>query len=569
MSATIAYFSMEIGLEPSIPTYSGGLGMLAGDTIRSAADMGLPMVAVSLLHRKGYFHQRLDETGWQTEQPVAWAVSDYLAEMPPRIEVEIENRKVQVRAWKYEVAGAGGERIPVFLLDTDVETNSAFDRTLTHYLYGGDEKYRLCQELLLGIGGIRMLRALGFRELNRYHMNEGHASLLVLELLTEIRRARGNNDEITKEDVDTVRRQCVFTTHTPVPAGHDQFNMQLARQVFGGFDPFKNRAQEFCCEGLLNLTYLALDNSHFVNGVSKEHREVSQQMFGGYRIDSITNGIHVATWASRHMQVLFDKYIPGWREDNASLRYALSLPREEIWQAHQTAKKDLMEYVNRETNVGMDRDVLTFGFARRATHYKRPDLLFFDIKRLREITRNHGAIQIVYAGKAHPHDQRGKELIQYIHRVKQELKDDIKVAYLAEYDMALGRRMTAGVDIWLNTPQPPLEASGTSGMKAAVNGVPSFSILDGWWIEGCIEGATGWSIANGNHNNHRAREIAAQDNTLDATNLYKKLEQVILPLFYKQHDRFIDIMRHTIALNGSFFNTERMLNQYVTKAYFK
>jgi starch phosphorylase len=569
-AATIAYFSMEIGLEPSIPTYSGGLGMLAGDTIRSAADMGLPMVVVSLVHRKGYFHQRLDETGWQTEQPVAWAVNDYLAELPARVEIDIETRKVQVRAWQYVVDGADGQKVPVLLLDTDIETNSPYDRTLTNYLYGGDEKYRLCQEMVLGVGGIRILRALGYTALTRYHMNEGHASLLVFELLTELRRARGNNDDITKDDIDTVRRQCVFTTHTPVPAGHDQFNMELVRQVFGNTDPFRNRQQEFCCQGLLNLTFLALDNSHFVNGVSKEHREVSRQMFEGYRIDSITNGIHVGTWASAAMQALFDRYIPGWRLDSASLRYALSLPRAEVWKAHQAAKKALFEFVNRQTNVGMDREVFTLGFARRATHYKRPDLLFNNVQRLKEIVRNHGAVQIIYAGKAHPHDQRGKELIQYIHRMKDELRNDIRIAYLAEYDMALGQLMTAGVDVWLNTPQPPLEASGTSGMKAAVNGVPSFSVLDGWWIEGCIEGVTGWAVGNGNHAERaRAREIPAQDNTLDANHLYTKLEQVILPLFYKQQDRFIDVMRHAIALNGSFFNTERMLNQYVTKAYFK
>jgi len=566
---TIAYFSMEIGLEPSIPTYSGGLGMLAGDTLRSAADMGLPEVAVSLLHRKGYFRQRIDETGWQTEQAVEWAVNDYLEEMPPRIIVEIENRKVQVRAWKYPVVGAGGEIVPVYLLDTDIDGNAPYDRTLTNYLYGGDDKYRLCQEMILGIGGIRMLRALGCHDLNRYHMNEGHASLLVLELLAERRTARGNGAEINKEDVDAVRRQCVFTTHTPVPAGHDQFNLDLVHQVFGNANPIRNHEHEFCCEGLLNLTYLALENSHFVNGVSKEHREVSQHMFAGYRIDSVTNGIHVATWTSKHMQVLFDRYIPGWREDNASLRYALSIPRNEIWQAHQAAKKELMEYVNREANVGMDRDVLTIGYARRATHYKRPDLLFFDVARLKEIVHKHGALQIIYAGKAHPHDQRGKELIQYIHRMKEELRFDVKVAYLAGYDMALGKLMTAGSDLWLNTPQPPLEASGTSGMKAAANGVPSFSILDGWWIEGCIEGITGWAVGDGNHNNSKSREVPAQDNALDAQHLYRKLEEIIFPMFYKQQERYIDVMRHAIALNGSFFNTERMLNQYVTKAYFK
>lgn len=558
----IAYFSMEIALESPIPTYAGGLGVLAGDTIRSAADMGIPMVAVSLLPHKGYFHQKLDETGWQTEEPVQWRTDDYLTRLDARAYVEIEGRQVTLCVWLYEVKGTDGHTVPVYLLDTDLQENSEIDRSLTYYLYGGDALYRLCQEAILGIGGIRMLRALGYETIQRYHMNEGHAALLGMELLSEIRHESGET-LITQEHVDQVRRQCVFTTHTPVPAGHDRFPLEMVYRVLGRDSPIQHCEGEFCPVGELNMTYLALNNSHFVNGVAKRHGEISQEMFSDYHIEAITNGIHVGTWASAPMQALFDQYISGWRSDYASLRYAISIPQQAIWDGHQQAKRELIEYANRNSNTGLDMDVLTIGFARRAAAYKRLDLLFEDIDRLQAIASRTGPIQVIFAGKAHPQDQPGKQLIQRIHRMKEILKHAIKICYLPEYDMKQGKMMVAGVDLWLNTPQPPLEASGTSGMKAAVNGVPSLSILDGWWIEGCIEGVTGWSFGADraiDPQNHRAE---------DARLLYDKLEQVILPLYYQQREGFINVMRNAIAINGSFFNTERMLNQYISKAYFK
>ena len=286
-------------------------------------------------------------------------------------------------------------------------------------------------------------------------------------------------------------------------------------------------------------------------------------MFAGYNIDAITNGVHGATWAAESFAGLYDRYIPGWRQDNCSLRYALNIPPEEVWQAHVQAKKALTQYVNQETNAGMDIDALTIGFARRAAAYKRADLLFTNIERLKAIPAKGGDLQIVYAGKAHPQDNSGKEVIQRIYRAKEVLRANIKIAYLENYNMEIGKLMTAGVDVWLNTPQPPLEASGTSGMKAAINGVPSFSVLDGWWVEGCIEGVTGWSIGS--------KEIdptGTANHSRDAASLYDKLESVIVPLFYQDRTGFLDVMRHAIALNGSFFNTHRMLQQYVLKAYF-
>ena len=560
---TIAYFSMEIGLETGIPTYSGGLGVLAGDTIRSAADLRIPMIAVTLLHRKGYFYQKLDENGWQREEPVEWVVEDFLEEMPERASVTIEGRTVQLRAWKYDVIGIGGFKVPVYFLDTNLLENSEWDRTLTHFLYGGDQKYRLCQELILGMGGVRMLRALGYNRIERFHMNEGHASLLTLELLFEEMR-NSRKKTISNAHIEAVRKKCIFTTHTPVPAGHDQFPIDLVNQVFRDDKEFSINKELLHSGNTLNMTYLALHLSHYVNGVAKKHGEISQLMFAGYAIDAITNGVHATTWVAEPLQELYDHYIPGWKQDNFSLRYALNIPKTEVWKAHLKAKRRLLQYVNRETNVGMDVDVLTIGFARRAATYKRGDLLFTDIERLKAISSKTGLFQVIYAGKAHPQDQVGKELIKKIFQTKESLKKDLKMAYLENYDMELGKMMTSGVDLWLNTPQPPLEASGTSGMKAALNGVPSLSILDGWWLEGHIEGVTGWSIGENEQGMGENR-----DRFKDASSLYGKLEKIILPLFYHDRDRFIDVMLHSIALNGSFFNTHRMIQQYVLNAYFR
>lgn len=549
----IAYFSMEIGIDSKIPTYSGGLGILAGDTIKSCADLNVPLVAVTLLYRKGYFYQKLDDQGQQQELPCEWNPKDLLTLLPKKVSVTVENRPVFIQAWQYRVTGVTGYCVPVIFLDTDIARNSDYDRSLTDYLYGGDEKYRLAQEIILGIGGVRILKELGYHRISRYHMNEGHASLLTLELLNERKR---NHEPIW--DIDRVKRMCVFTTHTPVPAGHDQFSYDLVRQVLGESMPI-DFLKNLGGEDRLNMTFLALNLSHYVNGVAKEHGKVSREMFPGYSIDSITNGTHTTTWVCESFKKLYDKYIHGWRNDPFSLRYALSIPKEEIWNAHQEAKKKLLDYVNEKMNAGMDYGTLTIGFARRATAYKRADLVFFDTNRLVNISQNVGKIQLVFAGRAHPKDWPGKELIKRIVSVSKELKDSIKIVYLENYDMELGKMFVSGVDLWLNTPRKPREASGTSGMKAAHNGIPSLSILDGWWIEGCMEGLTGWSIGS-------ASDIESVDER-NAHSLYEKLQKVIIPLFYNNRDNWVDIMRHSIAINASFFNTHRMVQQYVLDAY--
>lgn len=555
---------MEIALESSLPTYSGGLGVLAGDTIRSAADLAVPMVAVTLLYRKGYFRQRIDPEGWQHEEPEKWSPDDLLEELPERVSVQIEGRTVQLRPWRYIIKGVSDFEVPVLLLDSDLALNSKDDRSLTDSLYGGDARYRLSQEIILGIGGVRMLHALGYRGIERYHMNEGHASLLTLELLDEHARAEGRYNDIRHEDIEPVRRRCVFTTHTPVPAGHDKFPMEMVNQVLGRREVYQMK-EVFCHEDVLNMTFLALNLSHYINGVAKRHGEISRAMFSHYTIDAITNGVHAATWTAKPFQELYDRYITDWRRDNFALRGALGIPGAEISAAHVRCKQRLVEHVNSVSDIALSPDVFTLGFARRAATYKRADLLFSDIERLLKIPSHAGALQIIYAGKAHPADQGGKEMIHRVIEHARRLRPAIKAVYLEDYDMALAAMLTAGVDVWLNTPEPPLEASGTSGMKAALNGVPSLSVLDGWWIEGCIEGVTGWSIGKPwNPENNEGH-----DRSEDAASLYDKLEITVIPLFYKERDRFTDMMRHCIALNGSFFNTHRMVQQYVLKAYFE
>jgi starch phosphorylase len=568
LSKNIAYFSMEIAIVDGIPTYSGGLGVLAGDTIRSAADLSLPMVAVTLLYRKGYFSQSIDAKGKQVENPVDWDPSSILTDVGRTIFVAVEGRRVEAKVWRYDVESSVGASVPVFFLDTNLESNSSEDRALTDRLYGGDSKYRLSQEIVLGIGGVRCINELGYQNIQKFHMNEGHASFLTLELLDET--CRQHELEVpTDVEIAAVRSKCVFTTHTPVKAGHDTFPLALVDQVLGRRDVCHVQS-DICENEVLNMTHLGFSFSNYINGVARKHGQISREMFANYTIHSITNGVHAGTWTSPAFQKLFDTHIPGWRKENECLRYVVSVPRDEIEKAHSESKARLIDAVREKTSVALDPEVFTIGFARRMTRYKRAGLIFSDIERLKAISRKVGKIQFVFAGKAHPKDEIGKELIKSIYQAAEELAPDVALAYVPNYDMEFGGLITSGSDIWLNTPEPPLEASGTSGMKAALNGVPSLSSLDGWWIEGCIEGVTGWSISN-----KRPYEVFRQkledfkpDAAKDAENLYSKLELEILPLYYAKDKReFADVRANAIALNGSFFNTERMMKEYVARAY--
>jgi starch phosphorylase len=559
-SSRVAYFSMEIALDPEIPTYSGGLGVLAGDMLRSAADLEIPMVGVTLVHHKGYFRQKLDSQGNQREEPEPWSPDHRLEAIGPLASVLIEGRTVSLRAWRYWIHGISGHVVPVYLLDCALPENDDWDRALTDSLYGGDPHYRLCQEVVLGLGGVKILGKLGYGSITSYHMNEGHAALLAVGLL-EQDLGEANLSRATESDIEKVRRRCVFTTHTPVPAGQDQFSRDLTRQVLGVERASVLEVTQCCPEQVLNMTFLALRFSHYINGVAMHHGEVSRGMFPQYPIRAITNGVHAVSWTALPLQELFDRHVPEWRYDNLYLRYAIGIRLEEIRSAHLKAKRRLFEEVRSRCGVQLNESVLTIGFARRAATYKRADFLFADPDRLRNIAHRVGPLQILYAGKAHPRDEGGKALIRHVFQAAASLNSDtIKIIYLENYEVALARLITSGVDLWLNTPQRPQEASGTSGMKAALNGVPSLSVLDGWWIEGCLEGVTGWAIGQD--------DDIPRDTSEESMSLYHKLESVILPMYYGRPLAYAEVMRSAISVNGSFFNTNRMLDQYMNNAYF-
>lgn len=455
-----------------------------------------------------------------------------------------------------------GGRQPVLLLDTDLHENHPEDREITHYLYGGDEVYRLKQEVVLGIGGIRLLQALGFT-IRHYHMNEGHSALLGLELL---RRYAYPSEDVRQGEsaynVPRVRERCSFTTHTPIEAGHDRFAYELVQRILGDGVDFAT-IRHLAGEDTLNMTRLALNLSEYVNGVAKRHAEVSKKMFPGYQVHAVTNGVHPFTWSAKSFRRLYDQYLPGWcNEPELLTRAECCIPDGALWNAHMQAKQGLVGKVHLLTGISLSPHIPIIGFARRMTAYKRPDLLFSDIERLKSIARNH-PMQIVLAGKAHPHDTGGKQLIEKLHAEARALAGILPIAYLPDYDLDTALALVSGSDLWLNTPLRPYEASGTSGMKAAFNGVPSLSILDGWWAEGCIEGVTGWAIGDA---------VGADDG--DARELYDKLEQVVLPLYYDYINDpagsgWIQVMKGAISKNASFFNSHRMMRRYMTEAYIR
>jgi starch phosphorylase len=547
--AKVAYFSMEIGINTNMPTYSGGLGVLAGDVVRSSADLRLPLIAVTLVSKKGYLKQKITPDGWQMEHPEEWDPSKFMKLLPETVTIKIAGRDVKVGVWVYEQESLTGGTVPVLFLTTDVEGNAQEDREITDFLYGGDEKYRLKQEIVLGIGGLRILEALKIN-VKKYHMNEGHSGLLTLELLK-------NNDL----NVDKVKNLCVFTTHTPVAAAFDKFSYDLLSEVLETEVPEKV-LKEYGGSDRLNMTLLALNLSKYTNGVTEAHMEYSRKLFPGYHIQEITNGVHSYTWTCSHFRELFDKYIRRWANEPELLVRVDTIPDEELWEAHVKAKQDLLDFVHTRSGLQMDLDVLTLGFARRATEYKRATMIFSDIEKLEEI-KSQDEIQLIFAGKAHPKDEMGKSLIKEIYEFIDRLKGEIEIVYLENYNMEMAAKLTSGVDVWLNTPLPPMEASGTSGMKAAHNGVINFSVLDGWWIEGCVEGLTGWAIGPSpdqrlNEQETRKRELA---------DLYNKLEYLIIPKFYQQRDDWITMMKNSIGKVAYYFNTHRMMRKYATDAY--
>ncbi|MCD6707767.1 MAG: alpha-glucan family phosphorylase [Thiobacillus sp.] len=553
----VAYFSMEIALENDIPTYSGGLGVLAGDSLRAAADIGLPMVAVTLVSRAGYFRQEIDPQGRQIEHADDWDPARYATRLQATVALELEGRLVWVGGWLYVLSSLVDSGIPVLLLDTDLPVNDPCDRDITHHLYGGDEAYRIKQEAVLGVGGIAMLQALGFK-LMGYHMNEGHSAFLTLALLRRhAHSSEGLRPGESPYDLPRVRELCTFTTHTPVEAGHDKFDYELVRRIYG--DPLDPGTVKLLAgEDSLNMTRLALNLSEYVNGVAKRHAEVSRLMFPGYAVHAVTNGVHAATWTSPSVAKVYDQLVPGWCHEPELLSRADRIPDGKLWAAHQEAKLALVDKVRELTGVALNPDRPILGFARRMTAYKRADLLFADLARLKAIARER-PFQIVMGGKAHPKDAAGKQLIEALHGHMRDLAGVVPMAFLPDYDMALALLMVSGSDVWINTPLRPLEASGTSGMKAAFNGVPQLSVLDGWWVEGCLEGVTGWAVG----------DDSPTANGHDAVALYDKLEQVVLPLWHDERPGWIAVMKGAISKNAAYFNSHRMMRRYATEAYLR
>lgn len=540
---TIAYISMEIALENNIKTYSGGLGILAGDILRAAADGQVSMVGITLLSRQGYFRQNIQDNQ-QIETPEASYDFSKLKLLKKNFFLKIGSTKIRVAIWRYDIFNSDKSfSVPVYLLDTNIKGNPEEFKNLTEQLYGGGSEYRLRQEIVLGRGGVKAMRVLGYGKIKKFHLNEGHGALAAIELFQQT-ISRKISDKISE-----VRRRCVFTTHTPVKSAHDVFPLELVRK---NQKDFPENLPEMISGNSLNMTKLGFYFSGFVNGVALSHQEFSEKMYPGQPIHAVTNGVHSQTWTSPAFQKLYDLRIPNWRHSSLSLRNAFNIHLEEIWQAHQESKRILINYIQKEKNLVFSENVFTIGFARRFTAYKQPGLLLADLDRLLNIHETAGNIQIVYAGKAHPADIEGKKEIEFVNQAIEKLQGKIKIVFLENYDFDLAKLLVAGVDIWLNTPLPPNEASGTSGMKAAHNGVPQLSTLDGWWNEGYIKNKTGWVI---------------DSKGSETESLYKILEETIIPRYYKNPGKWQDTMRHTIGINASFFNTERTLQQYIQEAY--
>ncbi len=600
---TIAYFSAEFGLDRSIPLYSGGLGILAGDHLKEASDLGVPLVAVGFMYSQAYFRQAIDTNGWQeavydSVDPLLMPID--LARTPAgdiaKIHVPIGQRDVTCLVWQILVG-----RVRLFLLDTDTPENTPDDRSLSARLYGGNQHTRLCQEMLLGIGGVRALRALGHHP-DVWHANEGHPAFLLIERLGEYVQQGLSLEEAANQ----VRGNTVFTTHTPVPAGHDVFPLGLIREHCHWWWERLNLTETQFMElgrhpdfspDQFHMTALAIRLAGFVNGVSQEHELVSRNMFQvlwperameDLPIQSVTNGIHVPTWIADEMDELYAKFLrPDWRDhcDNPAIwQPVLGIPDEELWNVRQGLKRKMLNFLRQRGRLGWSEGTLdpiqvlaggalleprplTLGFARRFATYKRATLLFSDMDRLRTLLLNPWRpVQVIFAGKAHPADHPGRDLIRQVYQFAKAHDLGGHIAFVEDYDMHVAKYLVQGVDVWLNNPRPPLEASGTSGQKAALNGVPNLSVLDGWWKEG-FDGSNGWAVG--------APVVADKDgeqDVRDGEGLYRLLEEEVIPLYY---DRGVDgiphgwcgVVKQAIRTIAPQFSARRMVKEYVNRAY--
>jgi len=552
-STQVAYISMEIAVDSNIPTYSGGLGVLSGDTVRSAADLELPMVGICLCYSSGYFYQFFNEYGEQKEKEISWNFFYEFSKVDKPIKIKIEDKEVLVSAWLYRVIGQSGHILPIYLLTTDIKGNEDWMKKMTGSLYDSTSRWnRIVQEMILGIGGVKLLNSQGYNNIETYHLNEGHGSFSIVELYNML-----------NGDLDKVRDKVVFTTHTPVPAGHDRFDQDLVNKVFENRMPseISKIAED---NGQFNMTYLGMGLSRYRNGVAKKHGDISRKMFPQYEVDSITNGIHLGFWVSRPFRQIFKKKWPNWKANPSILQNAIELDDLDIFDAHIENKFNLINYQKGHSWNLLDEERITIGFARRFATYKRATLIFKDIDKLGSICQDK--IQFIFAGKAHPQDKMGKEYIKEIYNSGEYLYDNygVKVVMMENYNMDLSHMLVSGCDIWLNTPERYREASGTSGMKAALNGVLNFSVQDGWWLEGYRRNPmAGWAI--GPDDSNPKDSGISNDWDIDSKAIYEILENEIIPT-YLNHEEWLFRSKNAIAL-AAFFNTNRMMKEYAKKAY--
>lgn len=552
---------MEIMLRTHIPTYAGGLGVLAGDILRSCADLEIPAIGMTLVYKGKLFNQKFNADGSQIYTEIEWRKSDQFTKMPHRVTIKLDGKNIVIGCWRFDIVGYSGFVVPVYLLDVDFFANESWMRDLFNNIYDEDPAVRLSQEIILGIGGVKMMDALGYDQTECYHLNEGHCGFAPLALLPKY---DWKDDE--------VRKHCAFTTHTPIPEGHDIFDYNTVWKYAGTYLPW--HIQTLAGTENFHTTKLSMNLSHYTCGVSKKHAETSRAMFPGRQIDSITNGVHHRTWIASTMQDLYNEHLPGWIEDPSILGQAVEkLPDAALWRAHQETKKNLVNFVNYQlTNHAIERtqappdpdelfdpNTLTVALARRPVRYKRPFLIYKDLNRLIRIAA--GKLQIIQSGKSHPNDDISHEIVQEILRISKKLRGIVRIIYLENYSPKIARLLVSGTDIWLNTPQRPLEASGSSGMKAAMNGGINFSVLDGWWIEGFqMKPDAGFPIGP------EPSEKTENSDEVDGEDLYTKLEKTIIPLYYENNAEWIRRMKHAISLGG-YFNTHRVVNEYMEKAW--
>jgi starch phosphorylase len=598
--SAVAYFSAEYGLHHSLPFYAGGLGFLAGDHLKECSDLNVPLVAVGFMYPQGYLHQHIREDGWQdniteTLDREAASISRVLNDDGTQLVVKVPliEPPIYVAVWKVAVG-----RVSLYLMDTDIEMNEPWNRAISARLYTGDLEQRLRQEIVLGIGGAEILEILGIKHFI-LHLNEGHAAFALLEQI----RDRVNKGIPCREAMDWVRKTSIFTTHTPVPAGHDVFPFYLIENYFSSYWPalgldrdrfLKLGTHPEKPEAGFNMTALALRLSQFRNGVSKKHGEVSRQMYQSFwpeaqdqqhKIEYVTNGVHVPTWIDPRLKRLFDRYLgAGWLEDHDNpIIWELieKIPDDELWKIHYWLKIKLIDAIREKARQRWAKDhvnpslvlaggtlldplVLTIGFARRFATYKRADLILYDPKRLKSLLNDRWRpIQIIFAGKAHPADDPGKLILQRIFNASRNPDMAGRIAFVEDYDEQLGQYMVHGVDVWLNNPLPPMEASGTSGMKAALNGVPHLSIMDGWWME-AYNGKNGWAVEH--------EEVDGNRDRADAEKIYRILEEEIIPRYYNEWEDgipldWVSVMKETIKSNAAGFSARRMVKEYIEKFY--